>query len=132
MILCGATDLEIFRLILKAKEPTFSLHFTLIDGSTILFKKKTSDEALEAINAIRATEYNIIIGHSESKKKAAKAVINSYKQKIGCCNNCNSLFFCENYLPQQYLYFFPEPHGQGSFLPTFFSFITVPESFCSL
>ena len=65
----------------KSEEPTFSLHFTLIDGSTILFKKKTSDEALEAINAIRATEYNIIIGHSESKKKAAKAVINSYKQK---------------------------------------------------
>lgn len=65
----------------KNEEPTFSLHFTLIDGSTILFKKKTSDEALEAINAIRATEYNIIIGHSESKKKAAKAVINSYKQK---------------------------------------------------
>lgn len=65
----------------KNEEPTFSLHFTLIDGSTILFKKKTSDEALEAINAIRATEYNIIIGHSESKKKAAKAIINNYRKQ---------------------------------------------------
>lgn len=44
-------------------------------------RKKQATEALEAINAIRATEYNIIIGPSESKKKAAKAVINSYKQK---------------------------------------------------
>ena len=26
----------------------------------------------------------------------------------------------------------PEPQGQGSFLPTFFSFTTVPDFFCSL
>ena len=25
---------------------------------------------------------------------------------------------CLYYLPQQFLYFFPEPQGQGSFLPT--------------
>ena len=37
-----------------------------------------------------------------------------------------------DYLPQHFLYFFPLPHGQGSFLPTFFSLRTVPEFFCSL
>ena len=42
---------------------------------------KVNNIHLIICNAIRATEYNIIIGHSESKKKAAKAVINSYKQK---------------------------------------------------
>ena len=36
------------------------------------------------------------------------------------------------YLPQHFLYFLPLPHGQGSFLPTFFSLRTVPAFFCSL
>lgn len=40
----------------------------------------------------------------------------------------NSLFYkgLRGYLPQQFLYFLPLPHGQGSFLPTFgSSFLTV-------
>ena len=28
-----------------------------------------------------------------------------------------------SYLPQHCLYFLPDPHGQGSFLPTFFDFL---------
>ena len=33
------------------------------------------------------------------------------------------------FLPQQFLYFLPLPHGHGSFLPIFFPLITVPEKF---
>lgn len=38
----------------------------------------------------------------------------------------NSLFYkgLRGYLPQQFLYFLPLPHGQGSFLPTFGSLFT--------
>lgn len=38
----------------------------------------------------------------------------------------NSLFYkgLRGYLPQQFLYFFPLPQGQGSFLPTFGSLFT--------
>ena len=33
------------------------------------------------------------------------------------------------YLPQQNLYFLPEPQGHGSFLPIFFPFTIVPDFF---
>ncbi len=36
------------------------------------------------------------------------------------------------FLPQQYLYFLPDPHGQGSFLPIFFGLTIVPDFFCSM
>lgn len=55
----------------------YSIHFTIRSGTVITISNKTSDEALELINAIRATEYDIIIGHSEAKKKAAKKRIRS-------------------------------------------------------
>lgn len=61
-----------FSLKAKSNTPVYNLCFTLFDGSTIMAKHKTSDEALELINAIRATEYDIIIGHSDSKRKQAK------------------------------------------------------------
>ena len=38
----------------------------------------------------------------------------------------------QNYLPQHFLYFLPEPQGQGSFRPIFFSLRIVVDSFCSL
>lgn len=56
----------------QKQDPEYALHFTISSGSVITVKHKTSDEALEAINAIRATGYNIIIGHSESKKRLAR------------------------------------------------------------
>lgn len=64
----------------KKEDPEYSLHFTILSGSSITAKHKTSDEALEAINAIRATEYDIIIGHSESKRKRAKRIIAEYNK----------------------------------------------------
>lgn len=39
---------------------------------------------------------------------------------------------CYTFLPQQYLYFFPLPQGQGSFLPIFLPLTTIPDIFCSL
>lgn len=50
----------------------YSINFMIRTGSIISIPNKSSDEALELINAIRATEYDIIIGHSESKRKMAK------------------------------------------------------------
>lgn len=64
----------------KRQNPEYSLHFTILSGSVITAKHKTSDETLEAINAIRATEYDIIIGHSESKRKRAKRIISEYNK----------------------------------------------------
>lgn len=52
--------------------PDYSLCFTIKSGAVITDRHKTSDEALELLNAIRATEYDIIIGHSESKQRKAK------------------------------------------------------------
>lgn len=66
----------------KKEDPEYALHFTILSGSSITAKHKTSDEALEAINAIRATEYDIIIGHSESKRKRAKRIIAEYNKGL--------------------------------------------------
>ena len=53
----------------------FSVNFMIRSGKMISISHKTSDEALELVNAIRATEYDIIIGHSDAKKKQAKQKI---------------------------------------------------------
>ncbi|MCR5737382.1 MAG: hypothetical protein K6G64_07015 [Eubacterium sp.] len=50
----------------------YSINYMIRNGSMISIGNKTSDEALEIINAIRATEYDIIIGHSDAKRKLAK------------------------------------------------------------
>ncbi len=63
----------------KQKVPQYSINFTLINGQMITVSQKSSDEALELINSIRATEYNIIVGHSASKEKDVKYIINQYK-----------------------------------------------------
>ena len=49
----------------------FSICFMIYTESIVKAKHKTSDEALELLNAIRATEYDIIIGHSDSKRREA-------------------------------------------------------------
>lgn len=69
-----------FSLNFKKHDPEYALCFTILSGRVIYAKHKTSDEALEVINAIRATEYDIIIGHSASKKKRAKKIITQYKR----------------------------------------------------
>lgn len=60
--------------------PEFSICFMILSGAVITAKHKSSDEALELINAIRATGYEIIIGHSESKRKEAKRIVADYKE----------------------------------------------------
>lgn len=64
----------------KVNDPEYALHFTILSGAEISARHKTSDEALELINAIRATDYDIIIGHSEAKKKRAKRIVSNYKK----------------------------------------------------
>ncbi len=64
----------------KDTAPEFSICFMILTGSVITAKHKSSDEALELINAIRATGYEIIIGHSESKRKEAKRIVADYKE----------------------------------------------------
>lgn len=60
--------------------PEFSICFMILSGSVITARHKSSDEALELINAIRATGYEIIIGHSEEKRKEAKRIVADYKE----------------------------------------------------
>jgi hypothetical protein len=62
----------------KNTSPEFSICFMISSGAVIYARHKSSDEALELINAIRATGYKIIIGHSESKRKEAKRLISQY------------------------------------------------------
>ena len=57
------------RLLQKDK---FSLNFTIRNGSVITINNKSSDESLELINAIKANDYDIIVGHSDAKKRMAK------------------------------------------------------------
>lgn len=64
----------------KITNPIYSLKFTIKRGSEILVRHKTSDEALETINSIRATDYPIIIGHSEGKRRKAKKIIQKYNE----------------------------------------------------
>lgn len=64
----------------KDTAPEFSICFMILSGSVITAKHKSSDEALELINAIRATGYEIIIGHSEEKRKEAKRIVADYKE----------------------------------------------------
>lgn len=64
----------------KDTAPEFSICFMILSGSVITAKHKSSDEALELINAIRATGYEIIIGHSESKQREAKRIVADYKE----------------------------------------------------
>ena len=47
-------------------------------------------------------------------------------------DNVIKIVFDFHYLPQQNLYFFPLPHGQGSLRPILCGFTTVPDFFCSL
>ena len=63
----------------KKTATEFSLVLTSFDGITTTLKHKTSDEALELLNTIRATEANIIIGFSDSKKHEAKQIIAANK-----------------------------------------------------
>ena len=65
---------------LKKHQPKYSLHFTILSGAVITARHKSSDEALEAINAIRAADKDIIIGHSESKRRRAKRKIYLYRK----------------------------------------------------
>lgn len=63
----------------KKTATDFSLVLTSFDGITTTLIHKTSDEALELLNTIRATEANIIIGFSDSKKHEAKQIIAANK-----------------------------------------------------
>lgn len=54
------------------QKDSYSIKFTIRSGSDILINNKTSDEALELVNAIKATEYDIIIGHSDAKRRIVK------------------------------------------------------------
>lgn len=64
----------------KDTSPEFTICFMLLSGSVVSAKHKSSDEALELINAIRATDYEIIIGHSEMKRREAKRIVSEEKK----------------------------------------------------
>lgn len=51
--------------------PKYSICFMLSNGKRILITHKTEDEFLALVDVIRTTDYNIIIGYSEAKRKRA-------------------------------------------------------------
>ena len=56
----------------------------------------------------------------QSKKTVKRVILIAEKDKDKLYYNGLIILFFNQIDPQQCLYFFPDPHGQGSFLPIFF------------
>ena len=69
-----------------------------------------------AIKMIKKALLLVIIGATMVSCMTTKTMVGDYKTEIGNV--------CQPFFPQQFLYFFPLPHGQGSFLPGCLPFTT--------
>lgn len=54
---------------IKKQTLTYTIRFITRDGVTIRVKRKSSDEAMAIMKSIKATEYEIITGHSDEKRR---------------------------------------------------------------
>ena len=54
---------------------TYTINFITRDGNIVKVPRKSSDEAMEIIKSIKATEYDIITGHSDEKRQRAIEII---------------------------------------------------------
>ncbi len=63
---------------IKKQALTYTINFITRDGVIIKVTRKSSDEALAIMKSIKATEYEIITGHSDEKRQQIKEYIRQY------------------------------------------------------
>lgn len=63
---------------IKKQALTYTINFITRDGVIIKVTRKSSDEALAIMKSIKATEYEIITGHSDEKRQQIREYIRQY------------------------------------------------------
>ena len=58
---------------------TYTLNFITIDENLVKIPRKSSDEAMAIIKSIKATEYDIITGHSDEKRMRVINIIRNHQ-----------------------------------------------------
>ena len=66
---------------IKKQALTYTINFITRDGVIIKVARKSSDEALAIMKSIKATEYEIITGHSDEKRQQIREYIRQYNQE---------------------------------------------------
>ena len=61
---------------------TYTINFITRDGELMRIPKKSSDEAMAIMKSIKATEYEIITGHSDEKRRRALEIIRLNKEQL--------------------------------------------------
>ena len=80
------------------------------------------------LSMIKAAGLGVAMYNAVDCVKAAANYTTDDNEHDGVAKVCDQKY----YLPQHFLYFFPDPHGHGSFLPIFLGLRIVVDSFCSL
>ena len=60
---------------------TYTINFITRDGELMRIPKKSSDEAMAIMKSIKATEYEIITGHSDEKRRRALEIIRGREEE---------------------------------------------------
>lgn len=60
---------------------TYTINFITRDGEVVKVPRKSSDEAMAIIKSIKATEYEIITGHSDEKMRMAAEIIRGREEE---------------------------------------------------
>lgn len=60
---------------------TYTINFITRDGEVVKVPRKSSDEAMAIIKSIKATEYEIITGHSDEKMRMAATIIKGREEE---------------------------------------------------
>ncbi len=61
---------------------TYTINFITRDGELMRIPKKSSDEAMAIMKSIKATEYDIITGHSDAKRNMALEIIRRNQEPV--------------------------------------------------
>ena len=65
---------------IKKQALTYTINFITRDGVLIKVPRKSSDEALAIMKSIKATEYEIVTGHSDEKRQYIKELIDKNRE----------------------------------------------------
>ena len=61
---------------------TYTINFITRDGELVRIPKKSSDEAMAIMKSIKATDYDIITGHSDAKRNMALEIIRRNQEPV--------------------------------------------------
>ena len=66
---------------IKKHSLTYTINFITRDEELIKIPRKSSDEAMAIMKSIKATEYNIITGHSDEKRRKVIEILRGYEEE---------------------------------------------------